>query len=86
MLQIIIDRIGIGWCFTIFATIAAVTVPLLLIEIKWGVEWRSIKDRKRRSKDTTIAQEVEGGINSPQNDSSHGDVTAGDVHEKNVER
>jgi hypothetical protein len=84
VLQVIINHIGVGWCFTLFAAIAATTIPLLLAERKWGMKWRSIGDRKRRPENKTLPQEVEGGINARKNDLTHGDVAAGDTQEKNV--
>ena len=46
VLQSVINGIGIGWCFTIFAAIAAMSAPLLLMEIRWGPVWRSQRAQK----------------------------------------
>ena len=46
VLQVMIDRLGIGLCFTVFAAVGATTVPLLLVERRWGPTWRSRRDLK----------------------------------------
>ena len=43
VLQVMINHIGFGWCFTIFSALAATTIPPLLAENKWGMEWRRIR-------------------------------------------
>jgi hypothetical protein len=82
VLQVIIDHIGIGWCFTLFAAIAATTIPLLLAERKWGMTWRASRDRNGSPENTTLQQEMERGINAGKNGSTHGDIAAGDAQEK----
>jgi hypothetical protein len=79
VLQVIIDHIGIGWCFTLFAAIAATTIPLLLAERKWGMTWRANRDRKGSRGKTTLQQEMEEGINASKNGSTH---AAGDAQGK----
>ena len=49
VLQIMIDRIVFGWCFTIFSALAATTVPLLLAENKMGMEWRMARNARKDS-------------------------------------
>ena len=39
-LQPIIDSVGVGWCFTIFAAIGALCVPFLLLLRLRGLAWR----------------------------------------------
>jgi hypothetical protein len=82
VLQVIIDHIGIGWCFTLFAAIAATTIPLLLAERKWGMTWRAGRDRKGSPERTTLPQEMERGINAGKNGSTHGDIATGEAQEK----
>ncbi|KAF2239360.1 MFS general substrate transporter [Viridothelium virens] len=40
VLQLIIDAIGAGWCFTIIGTITAICIPLTEIERRKGPNWR----------------------------------------------
>jgi hypothetical protein len=42
-LQIIINSVGPGWCFTLFAVYYLGTIPLLWMESEWGMEWRLAK-------------------------------------------
>ena len=39
-LQAIIDGVGVGWCFTIYASIGLLCIPLCLILRQQGWEWR----------------------------------------------
>ena len=39
-LQALIDRVGIGWCFTIYAVIGLLSVPLFIALRQWGSRWR----------------------------------------------
>ena len=55
LLQIIIDHIGIGWCFTIFSAIGATTIPLLLAESRWGMGWR-VNRSKQQGQERAITQ------------------------------
>ena len=40
-----IDRLGAGWTFTIFAGVGLVTVPLIVAELYWGVVWRLARSK-----------------------------------------
>ena len=60
-LQEIIDRVGIGWCFTIFATIAATTGPLLLMERQWGPVWRAKRQKGLATGDEAHAERRSSG-------------------------
>jgi hypothetical protein len=42
-LQIIIDQVGVGWCFTLFGAINISTLVLLRMENEWGMQWRLAK-------------------------------------------
>ena len=56
VLQIMINRIGIGWCFTIFSAMAATTVPLLWAQNVWGMGWRQ---NSRRTTPSNLDQETD---------------------------
>ena len=43
-LQALIDRVGIGWCFTIYAVIGLLGIPLFLLLRQKGEDWRVPKD------------------------------------------
>ena len=40
-LQAVIDRVGVGWCFTIYSCIGLLSIPLFMILRERGSEWRS---------------------------------------------
>lgn len=46
IINIMIDNMGRGWCFTFLALVCIAAMPMLLIELKWGPIWR--EDRRVR--------------------------------------
>lgn len=40
IINIMVDKMGRGWCFTFIALVCTVTMPMLLAEMKWGHSWR----------------------------------------------
>ncbi|KAK1765304.1 major facilitator superfamily domain-containing protein [Phialemonium atrogriseum] len=40
VLQPLIDRVGVGWCFTFLGALCGLCGPLLLLEVRRGPEWR----------------------------------------------
>ena len=40
IINIMVEKMGRGWCFTFIALVCTVTMPMLLAEIKWGPGWR----------------------------------------------
>ncbi|KAI9780423.1 MAG: hypothetical protein M1839_006697 [Geoglossum umbratile] len=46
-IQIIIDHVGVGFCFTIIAAITALCLPLLAVERAKGLGWRQSRERGR---------------------------------------
>jgi MFS family permease len=40
IINIMIDHMGSGWCFTFIALVCLVAMPMLLVELKWGPIWR----------------------------------------------
>ena len=51
LLQILIDHLGVGWCFTFFAGLCSLTIPMVLAERKWGRQWRSARDSKLKARE-----------------------------------
>lgn len=44
-LQEMINHMGPGWTFTIFAGLCLLTAPMILAEVSWGFAWRSTGQR-----------------------------------------
>ncbi|KAH8881085.1 major facilitator superfamily transporter [Thozetella sp. PMI_491] len=40
VLQLMIDSIGVGWCFTFFGLLCGICGPLLLVALKYSPRWR----------------------------------------------
>lgn len=40
IVDIMVRRMGRGWCFTFLALVCTATMPLLLVSMKWGPGWR----------------------------------------------
>lgn len=40
-LQAMIDHMGPGWTFTVFASLCLLIGPMILAEVRWGFGWRS---------------------------------------------
>lgn len=40
IINIMIKGMGRGWCFTFISLVCVVTMPMLMVEIKWGPTWR----------------------------------------------
>ena len=36
-----INRIGPGWTFTVFAGLCLLIAPMVVAEVRWGFAWRS---------------------------------------------
>ncbi|KAI4141049.1 MAG: hypothetical protein L6R39_005527 [Caloplaca ligustica] len=41
VLQLMIEQVGPGWTFTIFAGLCLLTAPMILAVVKWGFGWRA---------------------------------------------
>lgn len=50
-LQALIDSVGVGWCFTIYAILALVCIPLCLVLRRWGWDWRKGEEAKTAGHD-----------------------------------
>ena len=40
-LQALIDAVGVGWCFTIYASIGALCIPIFVLLRSHGMQWRT---------------------------------------------
>ncbi|KAK7734240.1 hypothetical protein SLS53_007888 [Cytospora paraplurivora] len=47
VIELMIGAMGTGWCFTFFALLAAVFMPILWVEAKYGIQWRQEKKEKQ---------------------------------------
>lgn len=65
VLQITIDGVGIGWCYTIFAALGGITVPLLMMERNWGPVWRAQRDSKLRGRNAERRESKKSYIERP---------------------
>lgn len=54
IINIMIDQMGRGWCFTFISLVCFSTMPMLWVELKWGPGWRE----ERRVRMDTKAQEI----------------------------
>jgi len=74
IINIMIDRMGRGWCFTFLALVCIAAMPMLWVELKWGPVWREErmvrmdkeKEEKRRTEEVdisnaTMVEETETG-------------------------
>lgn len=46
VLQPLLDHLGVGWTFTLFAGLCTATTPMLLAERMWGMQWRKVREGK----------------------------------------
>ena len=51
LLQILIDHLGVGWCFTLLAGLCSLTIPMVLAERRWGIQWRFARDSKLKARE-----------------------------------
>ncbi|OBT56534.1 hypothetical protein VE04_03312 [Pseudogymnoascus sp. 24MN13] len=71
IINIMVEKMGRGWCFTFIALVCTVTMPMLLAEIKWGPGWREERrvrldakasaDHQKRLEESNDALAVESG-------------------------
>ena len=54
-LQAVIDGVGVGWCFTIYAVIGAFSVPLFLLLRRYGEKWRGMEKIEGLSTNDTLS-------------------------------
>lgn len=49
VLQLVIDAIGVGWCFTLIGAICALCTPLLFLERQKGRQWRLAYEARKKA-------------------------------------
>jgi multidrug resistance protein len=54
IINIMVDAMGRGWCFTFIALVCIVTMPMLWVELKWGPRWR---EERRLRLDKKVEEE-----------------------------
>lgn len=63
VIELMIGAMGTGWCFTFFALLAVVFMPILWVETKYGIQWREEKrvkrELKRAEKERRVAEKRE---------------------------
>jgi hypothetical protein len=56
VIQVLLDHLKTGWTFTLLAGLCATAYPLLLLNFRFGMEWRQAREasvnKKRGSKST----------------------------------
>lgn len=57
IIDIMIDAMGVGWCFTFIAAVCIVASPMLWVEMRYGPRWREERRVKMDEKDE--AREME---------------------------
>ncbi|TVY16897.1 Itaconate transport protein [Lachnellula arida] len=71
IINIMVDAMGRGWCFTFIALVCIATSPMLWVELKWGPGWReerwvrmdkAAQDQKR-AEDVGAEAEAEEDLN-----------------------
>jgi MFS family permease len=63
IINIMVDRMGRGWCFTFLSLVCFAAMPMLWVELKWGPVWREErmvridkeKKEKRRTEEADIS-------------------------------
>ncbi|MCJ1265605.1 hypothetical protein MMC22_005485 [Lobaria immixta] len=49
-LQALIANIGPGWTFTVFAALCLATIPMIVAEIRWGLQWRQERNATQEAR------------------------------------
>ena len=71
IINIMVEKMGRGWCFTFIALVCTITMPMLLAEMKWGPGWReerqvrldaeAVAEHQKRLEGSSDALAVEAG-------------------------
>ncbi|ODO04663.1 hypothetical protein I350_05272 [Cryptococcus amylolentus CBS 6273] len=58
--QLICDRMGVGWCFVLLSAICVASSPLLLLIVKYGPIWRARRRAKAKAQEAEKKAEEAG--------------------------
>jgi multidrug resistance protein len=68
IINIMVDKMGRGWCFTFLALVCIAAMPMLWVELKWGPRWREercarlekhdVEERRRREVEESDLEEA----------------------------
>ncbi|KAH6723225.1 major facilitator superfamily domain-containing protein [Leptodontidium sp. MPI-SDFR-AT-0119] len=85
IINIMIDSMGRGWCFTFIALVCIAASPMLWVEMKWGPKWREermVRIDKQKA-ELERAREVEESSSSTlDNREAEGDASRDEQREK----
>lgn len=65
LIDMMIDTMGSGWCFTFIALVCAVASPMLWAELKWGPIWREeriVRMEKEKEEEREVDNETSNGV------------------------
>lgn len=60
LVDTMVSRMGTGWCFTFLALFCAATSPVLLVEIRYGMQWREARRVRVAAKAAKGAEKMAG--------------------------
>jgi predicted MFS family arabinose efflux permease len=69
IINIMIQHMGRGWCFTFIALVCIAAMPMLWVELKWGPGWREerrvrmdkqAEEKKRAEEESSTSTETDG--------------------------
>jgi len=83
IINIMIDSMGRGWCFTFLALVCTATMPLLWAEIKWGSHWREERRSRLEKSATEKRKEAVDQLADPRPDSNEASHSPPEAHERN---
>ena len=84
VIQLIIDAMGLGWCFTFLALLVLAASPGLWVVRKWGPKWREQRFVRELKKKEGQHQELADQSGEPSQDQIGGEKEGG-AEEKGVE-
>lgn len=76
IIDIMVRHMGRGWCFTFIALVCAITMPMLLAEVKWGPQWRE----ERRQREETRKEQGKAKAQDDEQDTNSADDLQGNGH------
>jgi hypothetical protein len=59
ILQILLNRLGVGWTFSLLAALCATAAPALWMEWRWGMGWRTGREARAKENEKEQRREKE---------------------------